>query len=72
MLNLVSWPAKALEAGGSEQLNYNDIFSDNLEKLTATTKVLHKKYYNFILHVNRLSSQPSSSATVYDNLVDLE
>ena len=62
----------ALEASGIEQLNYNDIFSDNLERLTATTKVLHKKYDNFILHVNRLASQPSSSATVYDNIVDLE
>ena len=62
----------AIEAGGIEQMNYNDIFSDNLERLTAMTKVLHKKYDNFILHVNRLASQPSSSATVYDNLVDLE
>ena len=62
----------ALEAGGIEQMNYNDIFSDNIERLTAMTKVLHKKYDNFILHVNRLASQPSISATVYDNLVDLE
>ena len=37
---------KALEAGGIEQLNYNDIFSDNLERLTAMTKVLHQKYDN--------------------------
>ena len=43
----------AIEAGGIEQMNYNDIFSDNLERLTAMTKVLHKKYDNFILHVNR-------------------
>ena len=50
----------------------NIIFSENLERVTAMTKVLHQKYDNFILHVNRLASQPSSFATVYDNIVDLE
>ena len=66
---------KALEAGGSDQLNDNDIFSDNLEKLTAITKVLHK---NMIISLSMWRDWPhnplSSSATVYNynNLVDLE
>ena len=37
--------------------------SEDIEKLAAITRVLHKKYDDFSFHVNRQASQPSSSAT---------
>ena len=61
------------------QQTYNDIFSDDIGKLTTITKVLHKKYENFSFQVSRQASKPSSSATnvinnimIVDNIVDLD
>ena len=45
--------------GFSSQPAYCDIFSDNMDKMTAITKLLKEKYAEFTLHVNR---QQSSSA----------
>ena len=59
-----------------QQPEYSDIFSEDIGKLTAITKVLHQKFENFSLHVNRQASQPSSSATddivISNNPVDLD
>ena len=48
---------EALDQGSyahfSTQPRYSDIFSENLEKLAAITRVLHKKFDNFTYHVNR-------------------
>ena len=71
---------KALDQGSngqaSPQPKYSDIFSENIEKLAAITRVLHQKFDNFSLHVNRQASQPSSSATdvivIINNPVDLD
>ena len=49
-------------------------YADQL--MTAITKVLHQKFENFSLHVNRQASQPSSSATdvivISTNPVDMD
>ena len=78
---------KALNGDSSNQASekpvYSDIFSENIGKLTAITKVLHQKFDNFTNQVNRQATKPSSSATdvigtvssntaVSDNDVDLE
>ena len=44
------------------QTEYNDIFSDNMDKLTAIAKLLKKKFMEFTLQVNR--QQSSSAITV--------
>ena len=48
------------------QPKYSDIFSDNLDKLAAITKLLKLKFADFTTQVNR---QPSSSAT---NVIDVD
>ena len=68
---------KALNQGqDSQKPEYSDIFSEDIRKLEAITKVLHKKFENFSLHVNRQASQPCSSATdvivICNNPVDLD
>ena len=71
---------EALDQGSnghfSPQPRYSDIFSENMEKLAAITRVLHQKFDNFTYHVSRQASQPSSSATdvilIINNPVDLD
>ena len=48
------------------QSKYSDIFSGNLDKLAAITKLLKMKFADFTTQVNR---QQSSSAT---NVIDVD
>ena len=53
--------------GFPSQPVYGDIFSDNIDKMTAITKLLQEKYAEFTLHVNR---QQSSSAINVINVIN--
>ena len=63
----------------TSQPSYGDMFSQNIEDLRQITKLLHDKFTNFSIQVNRLPKKKSSSAAKVSNvnddtitLVDLE
>ena len=57
------------------QPRYSDIFSNNMDKLSVTIKILYKKYQEFQIQVNRQPTRPSSSAPTInvdnDNDIDV-
>ena len=62
-------------AQDDSQLEYRDLFSDRIDKLTMITKLLKSKYEDFTNHVSRQQSSSATGVNVNvdnDNIVNVD